>query len=130
MTELKNKSHISLMDKYQLALRFCEIKPFNECENPYQDANLVVRLRNTLIHYKPESISPDRDHKLSKQLNGKFPQNGLMIKSGNPYFPDKLLGCGCAIWSWRSMELLADSFFQEISIEPNYKKVDFSNVKS
>ena len=136
MTELKNKSHISILDKYQLALRFCDKKPFDNSKNPYQNAELVIQLRNTLIHYKPESISPDRTCKPGKQiklgdkLNGKFPQNSLMIKSGNPYFPDKLLGCGCTSWSWKSMESLADLFFQSIGIEPNYKKVDLSNINN
>ncbi len=127
MTEIKNKSHISILDKYRLVLLFCSRKLFKEDEKPYQNANLTIKLRNTLIHYKPESFSPDKRYKLGDQLKGKFPQNKLMIESGNPYFPDKCLGYGCANWSYNSMEEFTNLFFQELGIEPNYKKVSFLN---
>ncbi len=127
MTEIENKSHISILDKYQLVLRFCGIAPFRKDKNPYQDANLTIKLRNALIHYKPESFSPDKPHKLGNQLQWKFPQNNLMSKSGNPYFPDKCLGYGCANWSCKSIEKFTDLFFQRLDIEPNYKKVSFLN---
>lgn len=127
MTEIEKKSHLSALDKYQLALRFCGREPFKKDENPYQDANLIIKLRNTLIHYKPESFSPDKPHKLGNQLKGKFPENNLVSKSANPYFPDKCLGYGCANWSCKSMEKFTDAFFQKLGIEPSYKKVSFLN---
>ena len=125
MTELKNKSHISMLDKYQLALHFCGKDIFKKGKPPYQNAQYVIELRNSLVHYKPESISPNSDHKLSKKLQGKFLENSLMDKSGNPYFPDKCLGCECAIWSWKTMEEFVGTFFNEVGITPNYKKVNF-----
>ncbi len=129
MTEIEKKSHLSVLDKYQLALRFCGREPFKKDKNPYQDANLIIKLRNTLIHYKPESLSPDKPHKIGDKLKGKFPENKLVSKSANPYFPDKGLGYGCANWSCKSMEKFTDAFFQKLGIEPNYKKVSFLNPK-
>ena len=127
MTELKNKSHIYMLDKYQLALRFCDKEIFNTGSNPFQDARYVISLRNSLVHYKPETISVNDSHKLSKQLQGKFSDNALMSGSGNPYFPDKCLGFECATWAWKTMEKLADNFFSRVEITPNYKRVNFSS---
>ena len=126
MTEMQNKSHISLLDKYQLALRFCDKSIFDNHSNPYQNAQLVIRLRNAIVHYKPETIATDTEHKLSKQLKNKFPENFLMSESGNPYFPDKCLGSGGAEWAWKSMECFVNEFFLKIGVCPNYKKIDFN----
>lgn len=124
MTEMKNKSHISTLDKYQLALRFCGVPPFDTGQNPYQDAYTLIRLRNALVHYKPESISVDDPHRLSKQLVSKFPENKLMGNSRNPFFPDRCLGYGCTKWASSAIEDFTDSFFDAIGIIPNYRVVD------
>lgn len=125
MTEVKGKSHVSTLDKYQLALRFLGHEPLDASTQPYQDANLVMKLRNTLVHYKPESISPGEKHRLSQQLQGKFDSNRLFEGSGNPFFPDHCLGFGCATWAITSVTGLADEFFARIDIQPHYKTADF-----
>lgn len=125
MTEIQNKSHISLLDKFQLALLFCDKEVFDKGANPYQDVQMVVNLRNAIVHFKPESISASDDHRLSTKLKNKFPENQLMRESGNPYFPDKCLGFGCALWAWKSTENFVDSFFSRLGIVPNFKRVKF-----
>ena len=54
---------------------------------PAQDVLLVVRLRNVLVHFKPENVAADEEHALEKRLRGKFPNNKLMSGSGNPWWP-------------------------------------------
>lgn len=125
MTEEENKSIVSILDKYQLALRFCGKKPFGKGDSPYQEVDSIIKIRNTLTHYKPQSLSGDSIHKLEKRLRGRFEDNLLMLGSGNPYFPDKLLGRGCADWAVASTRKFADKFFSEIQVIPNYKMVNF-----
>jgi len=122
MTEGENKSAISILDKYQLALRFCGKEPFNKGKSPYQEVDLVVRIRNALTHYKPQSLGGDNIHRLEAGLRGKFSENKLMSGSGNPYFPDKALGRGCADWVVASVRKFADKFFSEIELVPNYQR--------
>ena len=129
MTEIKNKSHISTLDKYQLALRFSGAEPFGIDCPPYQDANLAITLRNTLVHYKPESISSKSNHKLSKQLRGKFEPCVLFKGAGNPFFPDHCLGHGCSEWVVDSVKGFADEFFARIGVKPNYQAVDFGSYE-
>lgn len=127
MTEVANKSAISILDKYQLALRFCGSEPFNKGTSPYQEVDLIVRIRNELTHYKPKSLGGDSIHKLETRLRGRFPESKLMLASGNPYFPDKALGRGCADWAVISVRKFADKFFSKIKVVPNYQRVKFDN---
>jgi hypothetical protein len=70
-------------------------------------------------------LGGDIQHKFVGQLQGKFTDNQLMKGSGNPWFPDKCLGHGCAEWCIRSVTELADQFFERIGVEPNYQRVRF-----
>jgi hypothetical protein len=42
MTELSTRPAISLLDKYQLALRFAGQEPLDKGRRPYQDVDLLV----------------------------------------------------------------------------------------
>lgn len=124
-TEGRNRSAFTLLDKYQIALTFLRKQQFETGRRPYQDASLVVKLRNELVHYKPRSLGGKDEHRLVRQLSGKFDDNPLMSGSGNPWFPDKCLGYGCADWSVRSVIAFADDFFDRIGVKPNYQGVPF-----
>jgi hypothetical protein len=126
MTEKENKSTISLLDKYQLALRFCGREPLSKGDSPYQEVESIVKIRNALTHYKPQSLGGDNVHRLEGRLRGKFQENKLMSGSGNPYFPDKVLGRGCADWAVASARTFTDKFFSEIEVVPNYQRVNFN----
>jgi len=128
MTEEVNKSPISILDKYQLALRFCGKTPFKRGKSPYQEVDSIVKIRNTLTHYKPQSLGGDQIHKLENRLRRKFQENKLMSGSNNPYFPDRALGRGCADWAVASARTFADTFFSEIEVIPNYQRVNFDEV--
>jgi hypothetical protein len=125
LTEERNRSPFTILDKYQIVLTFCRKEQFMTGAPPYQDADLVIKLRTELMHYKPESYGGEVQHRFLKQLRGKFSENPLMADSGNPYFPDKCLGSGCATWAAHSVKKLANEFFQRLSISPNYQRVSF-----
>lgn len=128
MTEQDNKS-LSILDKYQLALRFANKEPFLKGENPYQDTSLVIRLRNDLIHYKPLDLDEKKTHKLDIDLKNKsFLSNKLMKGSDQNFYPDHALGNGCIEWCLSSVKNFADEFFKRIRIEPNYQVVDIEKL--
>jgi hypothetical protein len=125
LTEERNRSPFSILDKYQIVLTFCRREQFSAGVQPYQDADLAIRLRNELMHYKPETLGGDAQHKFLKQLSSKFVENPLIVGSGNPYFPDKCLGSPCAAWAVQSAKALADEFFTRIDVTPNYMRAKF-----
>jgi hypothetical protein len=113
-----------LMEKFQTALKMAGKEQFNTGERHYQDVKLVIELRNTLTHYKPETtFSNSMDtNKLEKSLRGKFPINPL-VPNEVPFFPDKCLGYGCAKWACESSLAFADEFFSRMGLTPVYTSV-------
>jgi hypothetical protein len=89
-----------------------------------QDAALLVRLRNALVHFKPENIPADEEHELQKRLRGKFPDNRLMESSGSPWWPSHGLGHGCSEWAVRSARALVDEVLADVGIAPNYQRIE------
>jgi len=125
LAEDQNRSRFSALEKYQIALTFCRKDQFSNNYLGYQDAKLVIQLRNELMHYKPESFGGDVRHRFEKKLKHKFPENQLMSGSGNPYFPDKCLGSGCAEWAVKASKAFVDEFCAKLGISLNYQQVKF-----
>lgn len=121
-----NFKRFSTLDKYQKALTLAAVEKFNIGQQPYQDVKLLTQLRNSLIHYEPEWIQGDEDfnerdvHRFEKLLTRKFALNQLMEQSGNPFYPDKCLGFGCAKWAIESSLNFTDEFFKRLGIPPTY----------
>jgi hypothetical protein len=128
ITEVNKGSAIKLLPKYQIALIIAGKEKFEEGKNPYQDASLVIDLRNFLTHYKPRTIGEDTNVKLTDKLRGKFQKCKMFEESGNPDFPDKILGKGCAEWSFKSVKNFADEFYKRMDIKPNYQAVDIEKL--
>jgi len=116
---------LSVVEKYDKALELCNKEQFNTGSKPYQDAALVTKLRNEIVHYKPETSYSGETSKLERTLVGKFDLNPLITTEGNPLFPDRFLGSYCAIWARDACKLLADEFFSKLGIKPNYQIVSF-----
>lgn len=108
--------YVSMLNKFQLALLFAEKDKFSQGANPFQDAKLLVAIRNELVHFRPETQAQDVVGKLEQRVRGKFPENSLMAGMGNPWFPDKCLGAGCAEWSWRTSVQLANEWTSRLGI--------------
>ena len=116
----------STLDKYQTALLCCGKEIFDKGKAPYQDARVVIRLRNTLVHFCPKTQRGDYLSKLSEALKSKgFPSSRLMSGSGNPYFPDHCLGAGCANWAVEAVYKFTDDFFERIGVQPHYQQASF-----
>ena len=118
----------SILDKYDIALELNEKPTFDVGASPYQDVKLLIELRNALIHYEPETIVGHSDHeapqphKFEKRLKGKFPINTL-TGLGNPFYPDKVLGAGCAKWAVSASIAFTDDFFHRLETTPIYEHV-------
>ena len=110
--------HATTLGKYQAALTLAGKKQFENGRAPYQDAALLIDLRNALTHFKPvwseTHFESERevsiDHELKKKLKGKFATNPLTGKY-NPFFPDKCLSSECAWWALETSYNLAKEFY-------------------
>lgn len=125
----------SSLEKFQAALRAAAAQPFNHGASPYQAADSLIVLRNALIHYDPEFIPADAgtsrkkkkgesigEH-LESRLKRRFSLNPWYKDKGNPFYPHKCLGHGCAEWAVLSSLQLADEFSKRMGITPTYNNV-------
>ncbi len=110
----------SILEKYQLVLTVAGKDLFEQGSPPYQDVDYLTKLRNALVHYKPEWIESSQGtqdqktaHKMEKLLRGKFSLNPL-TSSGNPFYPDKCLSHGCAKWAIISSLKFVDEFYSRL----------------
>ncbi len=110
-----------ILHKYKSFLKTVGKTDFEE--SIIDEASLLINLRNKLVHYSPEWISsdPNEKHNIEIKLEGKFKESKLFEGTGNPFYPDKCLGSGCADWSLKTAEKFADQFCQRLNIYPLYK---------
>jgi hypothetical protein len=121
MIYLWEKSEIeksSALDKYNLALIVHKKEPFNQGENPYQNAKLTIMLRNMLLHSKMGKTEIDsdfnpRETNLEKKLRRKFKLNPFSDAKSS-FLPHRCLSADCAKWAYESTQNLSEDFFKRI----------------
>lgn len=119
----------TMLEKFELALELNKKPELSKGSSPYQDVKLLIELRNALVHYEPETILDFSDvrekgaeHKFEKSLRGLFVHNKL-TGPGNPFYPDKVLGAGCAQWAVKNAVAFADVFYARLGIPCMYEHV-------
>jgi hypothetical protein len=117
--------NLSILDKYRVALVAADKPALDKGREPYGSVKVAVRLRNALVHFKPELQWHHEEHELEKALRGKFSENPLPI-AGRPWYPHKALGAGCAQWAWQMGSAFAKEWWQQMGLERDFL-VDFES---
>ena len=117
-------SRYAIIDKFDVAHLLITGNGLDHSHHRWRNATWVVRLRNDFVHFEPSwkehGPRPEEEaEKVERALKGMFPENRL-TGAANPFFPDKLLGHGCAAWSVTSALQFADHFWQSIGLNPPY----------
>jgi hypothetical protein len=108
----------SIMGKYQVALAACGKLRFERGLELYQAVDGLAKMRNALVHYRPEWDDELEEHKkLYDRLNGRFPLNTLAAP-GSLWFPHLCMGAGCAQWATEQAAYFSDQFCARLDI-PN-----------
>jgi hypothetical protein len=94
----------SIIDKYRIAISILGKQQIDLGSEPYQSISCLIKLRNSLVHYEPEWVVTKTDNdeemtnqKIDKLLVGKYTLN-KWTGDDNPFFPDKCLSFGMALW--------------------------------
>jgi hypothetical protein len=120
--KLPSTDRAPTLDKFQLALIAARKPLFNKGAQPYQDADILIGLRNDLVHYRPKAVVIFSKVEPSAVVRYKFA--GKFVR--NPRFPsdaeyfDAYLGHGCAQWAVRTSLALTDEFFKRMRLRPWY----------
>ena len=108
---------VKILLKYQHALLVVGKPALPKGENPYQDADNLVHLRNTLTHYKPEWDDAKIHAEIRARLEVKFDVNPL-APDAYLWFPEQCLGSGCAKWAVSTAEAFVSVFCTRLGILP------------
>jgi hypothetical protein len=122
-------SRYAILDKFDIAHLLITGHGLDRSHHRWANATWVVRLRNDFVHFEPSwqehplegSTSPQGGiSKVQSALSGLFAENRL-VGAANPFYPDRLVGHGCAAWSVASAIEFADHFWQSIGVAPPYE---------
>ena len=106
------------LEKYQEALRILGRPELDRGNNPFQDADSLIYLRNALIHYKPEWDDETKIHaKIRARLNKKSALNTISDPN-SLWFPHQCMGAGCAAWSVDTTRAFVVEFCKRMGLAP------------
>jgi hypothetical protein len=111
LAEMIDGKSVSVLERYRLVLHCLRKPPLNPGEQPWQDASLVVRLRNDLVHYKSRWGQELDRSKFLQALQSKGHPKPAFIPNGTNFFPRRCLSAACALWSAQSCFAFLDAFY-------------------
>lgn len=112
----------SILDKYSFALFIKDKEEFTKGESPYQDIYALIKLRNALVHFKPEWDDQQNIHKtVSSKLSGRFEPTKFMGPH-EPLFPKRWSSSGCTKWAVRSVVDFVTVFDEMAGFDSKIKK--------
>jgi len=106
----KDVDRATLLDKADWFLFFRGKAALDRGRRPTQDVDLLIRLRNALVHFRPEWSNAQREHAdLSKALGGRF-RVPKWLAAEKGVFPMAWAGHGCAEWAVASCKRFMEEF--------------------
>jgi hypothetical protein len=100
----------SVLERYNVVLHLLGKSCLNRGEQPWQDAALVVRLRNELVHYKSRWGEELERSKLFRALKDKNHSKPPFIEGSANFFPYECLSAACASWAVNTCVAFLDAF--------------------
>ena len=125
------------LEKYDILLDLLEKKSFDKGKFPYQDASLLVEIRNELVHFEPrwykfdteaESKDPINPHKLESKLIGKFKPSHLH-KTDYFLFPHYCFSSDCLYWAFNSAKCMATELADNAGFNNILDSIDWKKVE-
>lgn len=109
-----------ILEKYQFALVLKKKDKMNKGEQHYQYAETLIKVRNALVHFKPEWLDEQQKHEeIGKRLRGKFTLSPF-LNENDPIFPMRCMTHGFADWAVRSSLDFAQWFAQSADLANKY----------
>jgi hypothetical protein len=129
----RNFDRAPLLTRYQKILIIAKKPLFDENNPGFSDVRHLVEIRNYLMHYRREWLIVQNDEKgrisdethagkFERLLKNKFLQNPFAQKN-QPFFPERLLGHGCAEWAVQKSLAFTDEFFKNLELPAPYEGI-------
>lgn len=118
-----NSKSTKILNKYQKVLSVKGKEIFDTNRNPYQDVDILIKLRNILVHFRPEWHDDQDEHKkLGEKLRGKFELSPFIGEGEGVLFPQRCFSYGCCKWAVQSSLTFMDAFAEKLGQESRFEK--------
>jgi len=104
----------SVLERYGTVLHLLKRPGLDRGKQPWQDAGLVVRLRNELVHYKSRWSEELERSKLMQALRDKNRTKPSFIEGSANFFPHECLSASCANWAVQVCIAFLDAFYKNL----------------
>ncbi|WP_431064830.1 hypothetical protein [Methylotuvimicrobium sp.] len=112
----------SILEKYQAVLSFRGVAEYPAGESPYQDVDALIKLRNALVHFKPEWHDEQELHrKIEGRLKGRFEINPAIGGNG-VFFPQQCMSYGCTRWAVNTSLTFMKDFSKRSGLPYRFEK--------
>ena len=104
-----------VLKKYSLALAIRAEKRLDFGSSAVQNADALVKLRNSVVHFRPEWFGEQQSHeKLSRLLQHRFQPSPFL--PNEPLFPRSWASASFAFWAVQSSVAFIKNFYAEIGL--------------
>ncbi|MBL0167663.1 MAG: hypothetical protein IPP85_11185 [Propionivibrio sp.] len=112
----KELERLSVLEKYQAVLKLLRKPEFDTGQNPHQAMQLVVAIRNELVHFKPVGVYPFQEdsEKMLKRLRSLKLKHSPFPGSKSIYFPNACLSSALGHWALTTTVQYMDCFYELI----------------
>ena len=111
-----------LIDKCQVLVRYEKIlhllnkEPILRGENPWRETDLLVKLRNELVHYKSRLTKDLEQKNLYESLRNLKHRQPPWILKADTFFPARCLNAECAQWAVEASANFLNTFYDRIEL--------------
>lgn len=114
-------SNAPILEKYERLLAAKELESFIRGESPYQDVDILIAIRNELVHFHPEWHDEQKRHqKLGDRLRYRFELNPFISEATGVLFPQRFVSHGCTKWAVKSALAFMTQFANKIGVESRF----------
>ena len=104
-------SQLPILEKYERILAIKELTSFDRGASPYQDVDLLIAIRNELVHFHPEWHDRQNRHaKLGRRILYRFELSPFIVDESAVIFPNRFIGYGCTKWAVESALAFMEQF--------------------
>ena len=108
--------HNPVLERYQLVLHLLRKEPFDRGGQPFQAADVLVRLRNEIVHYRSKWGPEMESEKLFAAVRNLRFQAPPFVSAGTNFFPFQCLVADCAAWAVRTGVSFIEEFYKKLAI--------------
>ena len=116
-------SNATILEKYERVLAAKDLEPFKRGESPYQDVDILIAIRNELVHFHPEwHDEQERHEKLGNFLRYRFELSPFIAEGAGVLFPQRFVSHGCTKWAVESALTFMTQFAKRIGVQSRFDK--------